>query len=436
MQNKAAYMFLLLALGTMPAAGSVYAADITPRQVEEAEQKAKARQMELKKLQAQSIKLSLELAKMNKRMIAAAKQLQKDEDKTTKMENELQLLEAKLKTAEEQFNREYTKLAQTLASLQSLALHPTEALFAHPSSPVDVIRSAMLLRGSVPYLDNRAAKIKEDLEDIAARKKAVEKKLQALSEQKSSLLKQQQSLKKMAAQKNSMRKKLEGESRKTQEEARQLASKATDLRELMEKLEHDKEIRRRRQEEIRRAAREREIEERRRLEEEQRRRLESGEGSGLRTEDGELYQAEESEMIDLIPENAKKSVTNFADARGSLTRPARGPIITSYGQELSKGVNSKGIVIKTRENAQVIAPYDGSVIFSGPFKGYGNLIIIDHGRGYMSLLAGMDSVDTETGQMVLAGEPVGIMPDSDSAKLYMEIRKDKRPVNPVSWLGN
>ena len=84
--------------------------------------------------------------------------------------------------------------------------------------------------------------------------------------------------------------------------------------------------------------------------------------------------------------------------------------------------------------AQVIAPYDGSVVFSGPFKGYGNLIIIEHGKGYVSLLAGLSSTDTQIGQNLLAGEPVGIMPDNNSAKLYMEIRKDQNPINPEPWL--
>lgn len=446
--------FLLLAW--LPVILPVYAASISQQQVEAVEHEALARQMEVKKLQAKSAQLSLELAKMNQKMIQAARQLQADEDKTTRNEAELKLLENKLKIAEEDFNRENAQLAQNLASLQSLALNPTESLLVQPLTPVEIIRSAILLRESVPFLHDKAEKIKTDMESITRQKKEVEVKLKKLAEQKQSLLKQQQNIKKMAAQKTAVRRQIEGESRKTKKEAEKLASQATDLRELMEKLEHEQDIKRRRQEELRRAAREREIAAReryareqavreqassaqRQLEEAQRERLASGEYSGMRTEDGRQYESdqinEDMDLININPKRIKDTAVNFAGARGSLTRPARGPVITAYGQELSKGVTSKGIVIKTRNAAQVIAPYDGSVIFSGPFKGYGNLIIIDHGKGYMSLLAGMDSVDTESGQMVLAGEPVGIMPDADSAKLYVEIRKDKRPVNPASWLG-
>ena len=201
----------------------------------------------------------------------------------------------------------------------------------------------------------------------------------------------------------------------------------------MEKLEHDKELKRRRQEEIKRAARERE--EMRRLEEEQKRRIAAGKGSGLQTESGEDYAQDESNLINVKAQSINNAEVNFAGVRGKLTKPVRGEVVTSYGQELSKGVTSKGMVIKTRPSAQVIAPYDGSVIFAGPFKGYGNLIIIEHGEDYMSLLAGLSAIDAQIGQMVLAGEPVGTMPDTDTAKLYIEIRKNRKPVNPAPWFA-
>ena len=84
----------------------------------------------------------------------------------------------------------------------------------------------------------------------------------------------------------------------------------------------------------------------------------------------------------------------------------------------------------------MISPFDGSVIFAGPFRGYGNLIIIEHGKGYLTLLAGLETIDCELGQMLLAGEPVGQMPDSRDAKLYVELRKDNLPINPMAWIKN
>lgn len=438
MIKKTAYFGLILSVAGL-AAEPIYAATVSAEQVAAAEKEALARQMEHKKLQAEAIQLSLELAEMNKKIISAAEKLQSDEEKTTRMEQDLALLEKKLQVTEEEFNRKYANLSQTLASLQNLALRPTEALLVQPLTPVEIVRSAILLRESVPLLNNEAAKIKKDLDEIARQKKEIEAKLNDLTKQKESLLNQQKKIKELSQQKSAMRKKIEGESLIAHQQAQKMAAEASDLRELMEKLEHDKELRRRRDKEIRRAAREREEAARRHLEEEQKKRIAAGQSKGLLLEDGRAYEenskAESMDLINLQPQRIQKNNTGFANARGKLAQPARGSVITSYGQELSKGVTAKGIVIQTRGAAQVIAPYDGSVIFSGPFKGYGNLIIIEHGQGYISLLAGMNALDVETGQMVLAGEPIGQMPDTDSAKLYMEIRKDQLPVNPAPWLG-
>jgi septal ring factor EnvC (AmiA/AmiB activator) len=135
---------------------------------------------------------------------------------------------------------------------------------------------------------------------------------------------------------------------------------------------------------------------------------------------------------DIITETGK----GFIQAKGRLPMPARGPIISTYGEEKNKGVVTKGIIIKTRNMAQVTSPFDGSVIFAGPFRGYGNMIIIDHGKGYLTLLAGLDSIDCDLGQMLLAGEPVGQMPDNQEAKLYVELRHNNQPIDPMKWYTN
>lgn len=189
---------------------------------------------------------------------------------------------------------------------------------------------------------------------------------------------------------------------------------------------------------MKRAAREREIEAQKKLEEEQLKRLRENRASGFENQDALLPDEKDNLEVDNVTYDVVQSIKNEAKALSAakqFVRPVRGDVVTNYGQELSKGVASKGIIIKTRPEAQVVAPYDGTVVFAGPFKGYGNLIIIEHGSDVVSLVAGMSSIEPENGQMVLAGEPIGLMPDTNEAKLYMEIRKDKKTVNPVAWLG-
>ncbi|MEQ9447676.1 MAG: peptidoglycan DD-metalloendopeptidase family protein, partial [Rhodospirillaceae bacterium] len=96
---------------------------------------------------------------------------------------------------------------------------------------------------------------------------------------------------------------------------------------------------------------------------------------------------------------------------------------------------ARGITIKGRAGAPVIAPFDGIIAFAGPFRGYGRLLIIEHSEGYHTLLAGLARIDGAVGQMVLAGEPVGLMETAGAANLYVELRRDGQPINPLPWLA-
>ncbi|MBR2299171.1 MAG: peptidoglycan DD-metalloendopeptidase family protein [Alphaproteobacteria bacterium] len=424
---------ILIALPMFLSASLAQAASVSQTDVEALEQKSDQKKMEYKKLQAESVALSLELAKMNRELVEAAKRVQKDEDSITKTEEELKLLKDKLRVTEENFNKEYQNLASLLASIQNLALHPTDSLLFQPLTPVEVIQSAVLMRETVPELSNKASQLKADLEDLTAQKEALNQKLVELSNKTRDLKKRQETIKTLAVEKNKLREQLEGKTSQAKKEAVKLASEASDLRDLMEKAIKEAEIKRRKQEELKRAAHERELEAQRKLEEEQLKRLHEGRSLGFEGQDSLLPSDEQNyEVVKSAPAPKTPKITSSANL---FIRPVRGDVITHYGQELSKGVNSKGIVFKTRDNAQVVAPYDGTIVFSGPFKGYGNLIIISHDDDIVSLIAGMKSIDTENGQMVLAGEPVGLMPDNQNAKLYMEIRKNKKPVNPLGWLG-
>lgn len=394
------------------------AADVSKADLAKMEREVQAQNLEHKKLQAQATQISLELTRISKDMIASAKQIQNSEEKISRMESELETLRADLKKAEENFVVEDDNLIKTLSALQNLALKPTEALFVQPLTPVEIIRSAMLLREAVPYLQENAARIREDLEKIEAQKNLVEKQVARIIRQKKILEKEHEQMKALVQRKSKIRNAVEIKSVKAKKKVEQLASQANDLRDLLNKLEKQRQEKLCRQEE-----------ERRRLAE-----LKAAEARRAAEETKKLEEKQRADLIKFKPEVINEVGENFVKAKGHLLRPARGPVVTAYGEQMSKGVTSKGIIIKTRSQAQVISPYDGTVIFAGPFRGYGNLIIIEHGQGYLSLLAGLEEVDCELGQMLLAGEPVGQMPESGDARLYVELRKDNHPVNPLTWI--
>lgn len=379
------------------------------------EAEAKKVSQEHKQIEQKANQTKKELQNINQKMIAAAKKIQTVEDEVRKKKDELEQLQIHLTESETKFNSENSMLVETLAALQNLALRPSEAILVQPLSPVDVMRSSILLRGSVHALERRASTIRQSIEDISDQKIQIALRVQDLEEQNKTLEKQQDNMKKLSKQKSEMYSQLSTKSKEAQKKAESLASQAHNLRDLLDKLEKQKEINRRKQAEKERLAREKEIE-----------RLRAQNNHG---QIGTGYELDSSAKA---PETV---VTGFSKAKGQLSRPARGPIVTSFHDELSKGVISNGIDIKTMPKAQIIAPYDGTVIFAGPFKNFDNLIIIDHGEGYTSLLSGLGETYTEVGQMLLAGEPVGTMPSGDSTKLHMEIRKDNRPLNPNEWIA-
>lgn len=396
------------------------AVTVSKQDLENVQKQVQQQNSKQKRLQQESEKVGRELSQISKTMVSKARQIQNIEDRTSNLEKELLQLQQDLKEAEEDFSVEDKNLIQTLYALQNLALKPTESLFVQPLTPVEIIRSAMLLRETVPYLSEEAAKIRKKLEDINKKKKSVEQQMAKISTSKSALEKEHEQMRKLMAQKSAMQKDLQTQSQETKQKIKLLAEQAKDVKELLDKLERERLAR----EKAERLRREKEAKERA---EQEARRIEQG---------GVVEQQHEPVAPGTAESFVRDTAKNFAKARGKLPMPARGPIVVAYGEETSKGVTSKGVSIKTRSQAQVISPYDGSVIFAGPFRGYGKLIIIEHGDGYMSLLAGMENIDCEVGQMLLAGEPVGQMPNSDDTHLYIEIRKNNKPIDPLAWIAN
>lgn len=137
-----------------------------------------------------------------------------------------------------------------------------------------------------------------------------------------------------------------------------------------------------------------------------------------------------------------KPAIPFHEALARLPMPAQGRRVIAFGEKTQFGGQSKGIVLETRQFAQVVSPADGWVVYAGEFRSYGQLLIINAGGGYHILLAGLSQIDVQVGQFVLAAEPVGTMSgaaqtaaaqQTNAPVLYVEFRKDGRPIDPGPW---
>lgn len=135
---------------------------------------------------------------------------------------------------------------------------------------------------------------------------------------------------------------------------------------------------------------------------------------------------------------APSSSTGFARLRGRLTRPVSGKIAATFGSNRSGTASWQGILFRVAEGADVAACAAGRVVFSDWLRGYGNLIIVDHGDTYMSVYANNESLLKNTGDRVKAGETIataGASGATDEPGLYFELRYKGKPINPQPWLG-
>lgn len=120
-----------------------------------------------------------------------------------------------------------------------------------------------------------------------------------------------------------------------------------------------------------------------------------------------------------------RELRDFNPSQAALVAPAAGKIAAA----------ADGLKLSGLAGAEIVAPFDGRVVFAGPYADLGLVLIIRHGGGYHSVLAGLDRVDLGLDDWVLAGEPIGAMPGGSGMPLYFELRRDGRPVDPQPWLA-
>jgi len=139
----------------------------------------------------------------------------------------------------------------------------------------------------------------------------------------------------------------------------------------------------------------------------------------------------------------RKLEDEVIDRKGKLLFPLSGKIISYYGNRTDPQLNTvifqKGIEISAKQGQEVRAIYEGTVLYADWFKGYGNIIIIDHGGSYYSLSAHVSKLFKSVGERVEAGEVIALAGDTGSLKgncLYFELRHHGKPLNPLKWLQN
>jgi len=391
--------------------------------LEQIEQKLQEERGRASALQRQAEDLGLEIQALTAESISVARAAQGQESEITALEEQLAALEARETELVGRLAERRQQLTGIVAALQRIALRPTETLVLAPGDAVTTARSALLLKVAIPEVEARAASLRDELSALHDVRASIEQRRDELDAATAALQTERDRLRALLDRKAALRTKVAAESEALRARAQKLATEAETLRDLMQGFEAHA----RAAEAARAAAPETPA---------------AGAPAEPETATTETMEPEtggagaapaETQLALARPDNIRP----FPQDRASLRMPASGRIIGRYGQARGETDTSKGIVIGARPLAQVVAPFDGQVVYAGPFRSYGQILIIEHGGRYHTLLAGLDRIDAVVGQWVLAGEPVGVLgPSQDGmAELYLELRRAGQPINPLPWLA-
>jgi septal ring factor EnvC (AmiA/AmiB activator) len=395
-----------LALTALALALPARAEPETADQLKTVEKNLRSSQQEQDQLQREGETVAKDLAHAQQARVALAKDIQDQEYAITLLENRVQRLEADVNQRGAALARRDKQMGQALLALERLALHPGDALTFTPLAPDDAVRAAILLRAAVPEIAASTGALQAELADLYRERAEVVAQREQVAAGAALLVAKRTELDALIETKTARQATVSARSQDVKARVDTLSHQAEDLRALFAKLAEEK---------ARRDAAERKAT------------AEAAAAKGSQAPPA--LSAEERASA-----AAEAAARPFSKARGTLPFPAIGKVVTRYGDDKPNGP-SKGITIATRSGATVVTPYDGVVAFAGPFRGYGQLLIVEHSEGYHTLMSGMVRLDAVVGQHVLAGEPVAVMGNDPQPMLYVELRRDGQPINPLPWLA-
>ncbi len=321
-------------------------------------------------------------------------------------------------------------IVKMLSAMQRIGRTPPPALVTRRDDALAVVRSAMLLADIFPEIKYQADNLSHELEGMVSLENGIRDQRDAEKGEAEGLASEQARVDRLLEEKKAKAARGEAELALVKQAASDQAQTVTDLNELIDRL--DAQIAK-----VEVAQYDAEIAAERAL-----RAREQHQALATPANENVVEIKPESTNVAFASPDRLKPAMPFEAAKGSLRLPAQGKRIKRFGDADATGGTLKGISLQTRGAARITAPADGWVVYAGEFRSYGQLLIINAGGGYHVLLAGMSRIDVSLGQFVLAGEPIAVMGNSatpsqgdDNSRpvLYVEFRKDGRPIDPDPW---
>ena len=361
------------------------------------------------RLKAEIAAIGEDRSKLNQQLIDIASRVRDVEGRIADTETRLHALDGREQEIRSSLASRRSEVVEVLAALQRAGRRTPPALLVRPEDALQSLRTAMMLGSVVPELRARAETLSADLGELVAVRKRIISERDRLASDRDRIRDDQTRLAALIDERQKKQAGIEKDADAENARAVALAKQVGDLQGLISRMEQD----------VKSAAK----------------------AAAAATMEGGSGKPDPALLKN--PNRSSPAIA-FASAKGLFKFPVNGAKIRDFGGSDGAGGAEKGISLATRPGAQVTTPCDGWVVYAGPFRSYGQLLILNAGGGYHVLIAGMERISVNIGQFVLTGEPVATMgttsqvasilaTNASQPVLYVEFRKDGTPIDPGPW---
>lgn len=309
-----------------------------------------------------------DLETLRQKLIAAAAALQTKSAEQDELESHLADLEADMAAKTKSLTKNKQQLGALTSALIRLGQQPPALFFLHTGLTDEHIEQAVLLRALMPRIEEETELAARDLEALDDLRQKTAAQKRLVIAASDNLAEQQRNLDQLIRARQGLLQQTEAQKAAVARQLVALTSEAKDL--------HD--------------------------------------------------------LLDKVSQSEWPKSMQPPEPHGALRWPVRGNLVRAFGARDADGVVSQGLTFSALSGSPVVAPAPGRVVFAGPFRGYGQILILQHKDGYHSFLAGFGRIDAEMGEVVEAGEPLGVLPTKAGGRpeLYFEWRHNGEPIDP------
>lgn len=431
-------LFVFTLIGGLLCPQFIRAKENVRTQLDQVNQDIKQAESTKSTLLSRTAKLRQEQEELRGKLIQQASALQDSESLSERMQAQLSALESDLARRGDQIGKNHLRIMTIITGLQQISGDDPLTLLLRPGEPRQQIQGLTVIASLLPILSEQAEGLRHDLKTLGTVNNDIVSKLEEIRQNEINISTNKSKLEALVKRNLAVQDELSASSNEIDRQIKTLVQKANSLQDLIDGVSQMPKL-----------SLASPSQTNNRKSSPKSKKSVNPTKAALPTNPDKNNAPATQKNLSENSDDDNQGATNSKKPDGirdfpadklkptsKLITPVIGRLLHRYGEETPTG-NMKGIQIQVRPDAQVVAPFDGKIAYAGQFLNYGQVVIVQHGGGYFSVLAGLGRTDVRINQWVLAGEPLGLVghtsDDKKLSALYIELRKDNQTLDPMPW---